>query len=375
MKKFKIKFFSKECSARVGEIETGHGKVITPVFMPVGTRGAVKTMSSLELEEIGVEIVLANNYHLFVNPGVDLIVKAGGLHKFMNWKKPIITDSGGYQIFSLSKTLKVNDEGVDFRSLLDGKMHFLSPEKAIESQLKINSDIIMVLDECPAYEDSLKKIECATKRSLMWANKSMKYYKKKKNASYLFGIVQGGFSKELRKKSMEKTVEIDFDGYALGGLSVGEPKNLTYEIVEAIGPELPREKPRYLMGVGDPEGILKSIENGIDMFDSALPTRIARGGTVFTSRGKLNIRNSRFKEDFNPLDFECKCYSCLNYSRAYLRYLYLSEEILALRLLTWHNLSFLTEMIRVARKKIKEGLFMEYKKSFTEKYKEGGEGA
>ncbi len=368
MFKFELIAKDKKSQARIGRMTTTHGVVNTPLFMPVGTKGAVKTKIPEELREIGIEMILTNTYHLHLQPGEELIKKAGGIHKFMNWEKPILTDSGGYQIFSLSKTFKVKDEGVEFRSIIDGSLRFFSPERVIKIQEKIGSDIAMILDECLPFSAQYQEKERAVIRTYKWAKRCKKIHQKENQA--LFGIVQGGTEENLRKLSVEKTLEIGFDGYALGGLSVGEPKEQTYHVLGFATPLLPQDKPRYLMGVGDPIGILEGIAFGIDMFDSAIPTRMARGGTVFTSIGKLNIRNSQYASDFLPLDSKCSCYACQNYSRAYIRHLYLLDEIVALRLLTWHNLQFLIDLIRKSRESIEKGTFLDFKKSFSREFKQ-----
>lgn len=364
---FKLLKQDKKTGARLGEITTAHGKVKTPVFMPVGTKATVKTITPEELEEIGTEIVLGNAYHLYFRPGVDLIQKAGSLHKFMHWDGPILTDSGGYQIFSLSRTVKINDEGVEFRSIIDGSLHFLTPEKVIDIQQALGADIIMVLDQCTPYPAKKDFVEQATRRTSEWAERSKKYHQQKDQA--LFGIVQGGHFKDLRALSTKKIVELDFPGYAIGGLSVGEPHDLMLETLEATVKHLPADKPRYLMGVGDAPNILEAIRLGVDMFDSALPTRVARGGAAYTSQGKLTIRNAKYQNDLEKLDPACDCYACRNYSRAYIRHLYLSNEILAHRLLTWHNLYFLIDLIRKARQAIEKDSFDRFRHDFLQGYK------
>ncbi len=366
--KFTILARDKQTGARAGKIFTPHGEVGTPCFMPVGTKGAIKTLSPRELKEIGAQMILSNTYHLYLRPGPELIEKAGGLHGFMGWDGPILTDSGGYQVFSLSRLRKLNEEGVEFQSIIDGSWHFFTPEKVMEIQEKLGADIVMVLDECPPYQASRKEVEEATWRSIKWAKRSKEA--KKENQQVLFGIVQGGFYKDLRKLSVEETVKIGFPGYALGGISVGEPQEVSREIVFYTASLLPEDKPRYLMGVGDPEGILEGVGAGIDLFDSALPTRIARGGTVFTRSGKLNLRNQACKEDFSPLEPACSCYACKHFSRAYLRHLYLSDEILAHRLLTLHNLHFLFSLTEKVRESIIKGKFSVFKRDFLNKYQE-----
>jgi queuine tRNA-ribosyltransferase len=334
--------------------------------MPVGSKGAIKTLSPEDLKEIGVEMILSNTYHLYLRPGHELIEKAGGLHKFMGWEGPILTDSGGYQVFSLSRLRRVNDEGVEFQSIIDGSTHFFSPEFVIEIQQRLGADVIMVLDECPPYEAGESVWKEATLRTLRWAKRSKEIPKKAGEA--VFGIVQGGMSEKLRKWSASETAALDFDGYGIGGLSIGEPREVTLQMVEASTSSLPETKPRYLMGVGDPLGLVEAISLGVDMFDSALPTRIARGGTVFTSRGKVNIRNSEHKESFKPLDENCSCYTCRNFTRAYLRHLYLSNEVLSLRLLTYHNLFYLFSLLERVRKAIREGTLLMLKEELGEVY-------
>lgn len=365
---FEVEAKDTRSKARLGKMVTPHGVVNTPVFMPVGSKGAVKTLSPQDLKEIGVEMILSNTYHLYLRPGHKLIEKAGGLHSFMGWEGPILTDSGGYQVFSLSRLRKVTDEGVEFQSIIDGSRHFFTPEFALEVQQALGADIIMVLDECPSYEGGRKAWEEATRRTFIWAERSKKV--PLRGEEVVFGIVQGGMDEKLRRESASQIASLDFPGYGIGGLSVGEPREITFQMVEASVSVLPPEKPRYLMGVGDPVGMVEAIARGVDMFDSALPTRIARGGTVFTSEGKLNIRNSRYKEDFSPLDENCDCYACSNFTRSYLRHLYLSNEVLALRLLTWHNLYFVTALFQKIRESIRRGKFEEIRREVAEVYQE-----
>jgi queuine tRNA-ribosyltransferase len=363
---FQIEFKDAKSKARLGRISTPHGEAKTPLFMPVGSKGAIKTLSPEDLKEIGVEMILSNTYHLYLRPGHELIEKAGGLHRFMGWEGPILTDSGGYQVFSLSRLRRVNDEGVEFQSIIDGSTHFFSPEFVIEIQQKLGADIIMVLDECPSSEAGERVWKEATLRTLRWAKRSKKIPKRAGEA--VFGIIQGGMSEELRKWSASETAALDFDGYGIGGLSIGEPREVTLQMVEASTSSLPENKPRYLMGVGDPLGLVEAISLGVDMFDSALPTRIARGGTVFTSRGKVNIRNSEHKENFEPLDESCSCYTCRNFTRAYLRHLYLSNEVLSLRLLTYHNLFYLFSLLEKVRRAVREGTLLMLKEELGEVY-------
>lgn len=370
--------------ARTGVIETSRGTIQTPAFMPVGTQGTVKAMSPEELKEMGAEIILSNTYHLYLRPGHEIIHQIGGLHKFVNWKGPILTDSGGFQVYSLSSLRKIHEDGVEFRSHIDGSLHFLSPEKAIEIQAMLGSDIAMAFDECtpyPAeYDYAVKSLELTTK----WARRCKEYYESVKRRigetekkysgnspiQALFGIIQGGMYKDLRKRSLEELVEIGFDGYAVGGLSVGEPKEEMYEIVEFIAPLMPEDSPRYLMGVGDLVDVLIAVENGFDMFDCVMPTRNARNGTLFTSRGRISIKRTEFKADSEPLDPECNCYTCRNYTKAYLRHLFLAREILSMRLNTIHNLYFYLDFFRKMRKAIDNKTFKEFKKYWEEVWTE-----
>jgi len=356
--------------ARVGILKTPHGEIETPVFMPVGTQATVKAMERRELEEIGVSIVLSNTYHLYLRPGHELIKKAGGLHSFMNWPHPILTDSGGFQIFSLTDLREVTDEGVRFRSHLDGAYHFLTPEKVIEIEEALGADFIVCFDECVPYPVSYSYAKEAMERTLRWAVRCKGA--KSREDQFLFGIIQGSVYSDLRRESTLRTVEIGFDGYAIGGLSVGEPKIVMYEMLDVIVPLIPEEKPRYLMGVGYPSSLLEGVERGIDMFDCVLPTRNGRTGTIFTHRGKEHIRSESWKEDFSPPDPECDCYVCKNYKRAYLRHLYKAGEILAARLASYHNIYLLVDLMRKAREAIKGGYFPEFKRAFIERF-EGGE--
>lgn len=364
--KVKYTLLDEDKNARYGKIETNHGSFETPMFMPVGTRATVKTLSPDDLYEIKVGIILANTYHLWLRPGEDLIEKAGGLHKFMNFKNPIITDSGGFQVFSLAKAKDIVEEGVSFKSHLDGKELFLTPEKSIEVQNKLDSDIAMSFDECPPYPVSYEYMEKSVERTLRWAKRGKDVHSNPKQS--LFGIVQGGEYEELRKYSALKTVEMGFDGYAIGGTSVGEPKDIMYKMIEYSTPYLPKDKVRYLMGVGDPIDLLEGVERGIDIFDCVLSTRIARHGAAFSRKGKLNLKNAKFKEDFNAVDDTCDCECCRNYTRAYIRHLFINNEILGARLLSVHNTRFLTKMMEEIRLAIKEKRFETYKKEFVDKY-------
>jgi queuine tRNA-ribosyltransferase len=350
---------------RLGKIATSHGEVTTPVFMPVGTQASVKTLSPADLREIGAEIILSNTYHLFLRPGHELIRDFGGLHGFMNWDRPVLTDSGGFQVFSLAELRKVTDEGVTFQSHVDGgAKHFITPEYAVEIQEALGADIIMAFDECIPYPATRDYAQESMDRTHRWAKRCREA--KKETGQALFGIVQGGMYPDLRKRSAETLVDIAFEGYAIGGLSVGETKPLMYEMIEATEPHLPADKPRYLMGVGTPEDLVEGVDRGIDMFDCVMPTRNARNGTFFTSFGKMAIRNSRYERDKGPLDPECGCYTCRTFSRAYLRHLFNAGEVLALRLGTIHNLTFYLGLMCRIRKSIEEGRFKEFKKQFLE---------
>ncbi len=358
---------SKDSMARLGRLHTPHGIIETPVFMPVGTRATVKAMTPEEVKDLGAQIILSNTYHLYLKPGHDLIREAGGLHKFMNWHGPILTDSGGFQVFSLGDLRKIKEEGVQFRSHIDGSKHFISPEKSIEVQNALGSDIMMTFDECAPYPSTYEYVKNSMERTTRWA-KRCKDYHKDWDKQALFGIVQGGMYKDLRHESAKTLVDMDFSGYAVGGLSVGEPKDLMCDILEYTTPLLPKTKPRYLMGVGTPDYLFEAVTRGIDMADCVLPTRIARNGTALTSHGKMVMRNAKYTRDFNKLDPECDCYTCRNYSRAYIRHLINVDEILGARLLTIHNLNFLIKLMDNIRESIKEDRFIEYKQEFYEKY-------
>jgi queuine tRNA-ribosyltransferase len=370
-KSFEVLKKSKNKGPRTGRIFTAHGVVNTPVFIPVGTQATVKTLSPKELEEAGVELVLSNTYYLFLRPGVEIIEKAGGLHKFMGWNKPIITDSGGYQVFSLADLREISEQGVEFQSHIDGSRHFLSPEKIIEIQISLASDIIMCFDECIPYPCEKDYALQSMELTLRWARRCKKEFNHRSlqpNSQWLFGIIQGGMHKDLRKRSVLETIEIGFEGYAIGGLSVGEPQDLRNEILEFTIPLLPEGKPRYLMGVGEPQELWEAVEKGIDMFDCAMPTRNARNGQVFTSRGKVVIKNAQYKEDFGPLDPECECYTCRHFSRAYLCHLFRAGEILALRLNTLHNIHYMVKLFRQIRQAIEEDRYEEAKREFLRKW-------
>ncbi|WP_132996448.1 tRNA guanosine(34) transglycosylase Tgt [Sporanaerobacter acetigenes] len=365
--RFELLKESSECNARLGELYTPHGVIETPIFMPVGTRATVKAMTPEEVKDLGAQIILSNTYHLYLKPGHKLIEEAGGLHKFMNWDKPILTDSGGFQVFSLGKLRKISEEGVEFRSHIDGSKHFISPEKSIEIQNSLGSDIMMALDECTPYPSDYEYTKESLERTTRWA-KRCKEYHKDWDRQALFGIVQGGMYKDLREQSIKEITDLDLPGYAIGGLSVGEPKELYRDMLSFTAPKLPKNKARYLMGVGSPDYLFDAVISGIDMADCVLPTRIARNGTVLTSHGKLVIKNAEYKRDFGKLDPECDCYTCKNYSRAYIRHLFNVDEILAARLATIHNLYFLIKLMENIRTAIKEDRLLEYREQFYKKY-------
>lgn len=366
---FKIVKNDKKSSARLGFFETNHGGFTTPVFMPVGTAGVVKTLSSKDLSEIGYEIILGNTYHLYLRPGEDIINAVGGLHEFMNWQKSILTDSGGYQVFSLTELRKIKKDGVEFRSHLDGSKHFFTPEKVIEFQKLLGSDIAMVLDVCPPYPCSYDEAKEAVKLTNDWALRSIK--KAKELNIKVFGIVQGGIYTDLRKASAEYLTKLDFDGYAIGGLGIGESKKDMWKVVEEVVPLLPEDKPRYLMGIGKPEDFVEGIKRGIDMFDCVVPTRNARNGTLYTKNGKMLIKQERYKKDFLPPDEDCQCYTCKNYSRAYLRHLFTTGEVLSLRLNTLHNLFYYFSLINQIRKAIIDEMMEEFVIEFYKKHAGG----
>jgi len=365
--KFELIKESSECNARLGKLYTPHGVIETPIFMPVGTKATVKTMTPEEVEKLGAQIILANTYHLYLKPGHKLVEEAGGLHKFMNWNKPILTDSGGFQVFSLGKLRKITEEGVEFRSHIDGSKHMLTPEKSIEIQNSLGSDIMMAFDECAPYPSTWEYIKQSMERTSRWA-KRCKEYHQDWDRQGIFGIVQGGMYKDLREESVKAITDLDFPGYAIGGLSVGEPLDLMCEILDFTTPMLPKDKPRYLMGVGTPDYLFESVIRGVDMADCVLPTRIARNGTTLTSHGKLVIRNAKYAKDFGPLDTECDCYTCRNYSRAYIRHLFNVNEILGSRLATIHNLYFLIKLMENIREAIKEDRLLEYREEFYKKF-------
>ncbi|RZB34434.1 MAG: queuine tRNA-ribosyltransferase [Desulfobacteraceae bacterium Eth-SRB1] len=360
---FKITAKSKKTRARAGLLQTSHGVIETPVFMPVGTLASVKSVSPEELAGAGASIILGNTYHLYLRPGCDVISLFSGLHRFMNWNRPILTDSGGFQIFSLAKLAKISPEGVSFQSHIDGSSHLLTPEKAVEIQNCLGSDIMMCLDNCIAYPSSRDEAMYALKLTTSWAEKCKTAWDNG-SKSALFGIVQGGMFKDLREMSVEALVDIGFSGYAIGGLSVGEPKDIMLDIADFTLPELPDNKPKYIMGVGTPEDIVELVALGADMFDCVMPTRNARNGQLFTSCGTINISNSRFKYDKEPVEQGCTCYTCRNYSKAYLRHLYMSKELLAYRLNTIHNINYYVGLMKNMRKAIIDDKFEVFREKF-----------
>jgi queuine tRNA-ribosyltransferase len=353
--------------ARAGVLTLERGKIETPIFMPVGTQATVKSLSQRELEECGAQIILGNAYHLFLRPGLDVIREAGGLHKFMNWKKPILTDSGGYQIFSLAVLRKIRDEGVEFQSHLDGTKHFLTPEDVVDVQQALGSDIMMPLDECVQYPVTEEMAQVALKRTTHWAGRSKKRWMET-GRGVLFGIVQGSTYPELRRQSAEELVEIGFPGYAMGGLSVGEPSELMYNTLNASIDFLPKPAPRYVMGVGLPEDLLEGVSMGVDMFDCVIPTRYGRNGSAFTSRGKITVRNGAYAHDQTPLDPACDCYCCRSFTKSYLRHLFNTGEILGLRLVSFHNIYFFLHLMEQVRHAIRESRFAQFKKDFEKEY-------
>jgi queuine tRNA-ribosyltransferase len=372
---FKVLSQDSNSKARVSEITTSHGSFQTPIFMPVGTQATVKAIEQRELVEIGAKIILGNTYHLYLRPGTDVLNKAGGLHKFMNWNKPILTDSGGFQVFSLSALRKISDLGAEFKSHLDGSMHMFTPEKVVNIQREIGSDIMMVLDECLENPAEYSKVESSVKLTSAWAKRSREEFLKTSplygHEQFQFGIIQGSTYKELRKRSALELAEMDFDGYAIGGLAVGEENSVMYDIVEHTEEFMPQDKPRYLMGVGTPEDLLNAIERGVDMFDCVMPTRNARNATMFTSRGKLRLRNLDNKFNFGVIDDEVSSYTSDNFTPAYLRHLFMCDEMLAAQLTTIHNLRFYLSLVERSREAILNNSFMEFKKSFLEKYNSG----
>jgi queuine tRNA-ribosyltransferase len=363
----------KNSGARLGKITTEHGVIHTPAFMPVGTHATIKGLYPKDVEEAGAEIMLSNTYHLFLRPGMEVIRKAGGLHKFISWNKPILTDSGGYQVFSLALLRKLSDKGVEFQSHIDGFKHFLTPEDVINIQNDLGSDIMMPLDECVHYPCAKDQAEVAMKRTINWAKRSHKHLQEHRKhgptkKQLLFGIVQGATYEDLRSECARQLTDIDFDGFSIGGVSVGEPSDLIYNILDYTAKLLPQDKPRYAMGIGYPPDIMEAVERGVDMFDCVVPTRYGRNGTAFTSQGKMIIRNAAFTDDFKALDEKCGCYVCRNFTRAYLRHLFNAQEMLGLTLLSLHNIYFFLDLARKIRAAIQANQFSEFKKEFLSGY-------
>jgi queuine tRNA-ribosyltransferase len=357
----------KQTGARLGRVHTPHGSFDTPSFMPVGTQATVKGMSSREMEEIGAQILLSNTYHLYMRPGAEIVSMAGGIHRFMNWDRPVLTDSGGFQVFSLSNLRDIKEEGVTFKSHIDGSKHFFSPESAIKLQNLIGADIIMAFDECIPYPCEHEYAKKSLERTTRWAKRCKDAHKNIEQQS-LFGIIQGGTFEDLRIQSTKELLELDFPGYALGGLSVGEPAEEMYNMLDVTVPLLPFDRPRYLMGVGSPDYLLEGAIRGIDMFDCVLPTRIGRNGTILTANGRLIVRDKGYSKDFTPLDPECDCYVCKNYTRAYVRHLIKAGEVLGIRLTTWHNLYFLLNLMKNVRQSIIEDRLLDFKNEFYSKF-------
>ena len=363
---FKEKCKSSQCFARIGELKTPHGVIETPVFMPVGTQATVKAVEPRELTgDVHAQIILSNTYHLYLRPTADLIARAGGLHKFMNWNKPILTDSGGFQVFSLSDLNKITENGVHFKSHLDGSAHFFTPEKSIEVQNKLGSDIVMAFDECSTYGVDYDYAKKALNRTQKWLERCFKAQKNPKQL--LFPIVQGNFFADLRLKALKDALPYAGAGFSIGGLSVGEPKPKMYEMLDVLAPHYPADKARYLMGVGSPDCIIEGVIRGIEMFDCVLPTRIARNGTAFTSAGKVVVKNGKYKEDFTTLDSECDCYCCRNFTKAYLRHLFNTDEILGAQLLSIHNLRYLTHLTELIKDAIRADRLLEFREEYLKK--------
>ena len=367
--KIKYELIKNDGKARLGKLKTNYGTFDTPMFMPVGTLANVKTLTPEELYAMNSAVILSNTYHLWLRPGEDIVDKAGGLHKFMNYNGPILTDSGGFQVFSLAKKKDITEEGVFFKSHIDGKKLFLTPELSIQIQNKLDSDIAMSFDECIPYPATYEYAKQSTERTIRWAKRGKEVHNNPNQS--LFGIVQGGEYEDLRKYSAEETVKLDFDGYSIGGTSVGEDKVTMYKMIDYAIEYLPLDKPRYLMGVGEPIDLLEGVERGIDMFDCVLPTRLARHGNAFTRNGRINLKNLKYKEDFTPIEDDCDCYTCKNYTKAYIRHLITCEETLGGRLLSIHNIRFLIKEMEEIRESIKNNKFSSYKEEFIKKYKNG----
>lgn len=363
---YEVKHICKQSGARLGVLHTPHGDIETPIYMPVGTAACVKAMTSREMEEIGTQILLSNTYHLHLRPGEALVREAGGLHQFMDWHKPILTDSGGFQVFSLAGIRKIREEGVTFQSHLDGSRHFIGPEESMDIQQALGADIAMAFDVCSPYPCDYDTAKINMERTHRWAARCKAHHTREDQA--LFGIVQGAFYKDLRIESAKTLTDMDFIGYGIGGLSVGEPKPVMYEMLDEMMPYMPAEKPRYLMGVGTPDCLLEGVLRGVDMFDCVLATRIARNGTVLTSKGRVVIKNAQYAHDFGPIDEECDCYACKHYSRAYVRHLLKAGEITGGRLASIHNLRFLIRMMEQIRQAIAEDRFLDYRRDFYAKY-------
>jgi queuine tRNA-ribosyltransferase len=364
--RYEVTHVCAQSGARLGKLYTPHGVIETPIYMPVGTQAAVKAMTSRDMEDIGTQILLANTYHLHLRPGEALVKKAGGLHKFMCWNKPILTDSGGFQVFSLAKLRKIEEEGVRFQSHIDGSRLSLTPESVMQIEQDLGADIAMAFDVCSPYPCDYDTAKAAMERTHRWAERCKKAHTREDQA--LFGIVQGAFYKDLRRESAKTLADMDFIGYGIGGLSVGEPKEIMYEMLDEIQPLMPAEKPRYLMGVGTPDCLVEGVLRGVDMFDCVLATRVARNGTCFTRKGRLVVKNAKYAEDFAPIDDDCDCYCCRNFSRAYLRHLFKAGEITAGVLASIHNLRFLLKLMEDIRAAIAEDRFLDFRKEFYAKY-------
>ena len=363
---YELKHICKQSGARLGVLHTPHGDIQTPIYMPVGTAATVKAMTSREMEEIGTQILLSNTYHLHLRPGEDLVQEAGGLHTFMDWHKPILTDSGGFQVFSLAGIRMIKEEGVTFQSHIDGSRHFIGPETSMDIQQALGSDIAMAFDVCTAYPCDYDTAKMNMERTHRWAERCKAYHSREDQA--LFGIVQGAFFKDLRIESAKVLSDMDFIGYGIGGLSVGEPKPIMYDMLDNMMPYMPTNKPRYLMGVGSPDCLVEGVLRGVDMFDCVLATRIARNGTILTSKGRVVIKNAQYARDFGPMDDECDCYACQHFSRAYVRHLFKAGEITAGRLASIHNLRFLIHLMEQIREAIAEDRFLDFRREFYEKY-------